>query len=99
MNAWNELAEKLFSAQQARKHFEDIEHELKLKLRELSYDKTTTSDLFIFEKITRPGNVDYSKITELSGVNLDLYRKKSIEMWKLTKKTELPNFEALKELQ
>lgn len=34
------------------------------------------------QKIIRQGNVDYSKISELNGINLDVYRKPPIITWR-----------------
>jgi putative phage-type endonuclease len=57
--------------------------------QELIEDTCSTSrskigDLKI-QKVIRNGNIDYSKIEELKGVNLEPYRKDPIISWRITK--------------
>ena len=65
---------------------EEWRDKLKAQLLELAnefHPRTKIRDLLKIQKITRKGNVDYSKVPELRGVNLDKYRKEPIESWRI----------------
>lgn len=47
--------------------------------------KNSKTNLFKITKSFRKGVIDYEKIPELQGVNLENYRKESIEVWKISK--------------
>jgi hypothetical protein len=81
---WISLAQDLYIIQQQRKELEELEKIAKKELIVLSNNKTATGGKFIFMRDERKGSVDYSKIPELQNVDLDSYRKKPSEIWKLT---------------
>lgn len=69
---------------QERKKFEARENELRESLIKKSpHARTMIGDLKV-SKIIRQGNVQYSKIPELQGLDLNPYRGKPIEMWRIS---------------
>jgi hypothetical protein len=83
---WKILAEKAFQFQELRKKYETLERGIKEKLKEESNWETQKAYGFSFEVQERKGAVDYDRIPELHIVNVELYRKPPVRMWKLTKK-------------
>lgn len=82
---WLVIAEKLHEAHQMKAYFTAVVLELGKKLKELSEDKSSKCGDFVFTRSLSRGGVDYGSIPQLSGVDLDAYRKESFERWKLTK--------------
>ena len=82
---WISIALKLHEAQQMKKHFASIESELRANLEELSEDESSKGGDFVFTRFMSKGAVQYKEIPELSGVDLDSYRKPGYTKWKLTK--------------
>lgn len=82
---WATVAQELSNAQQAKKHFSILETNLKEKLQELSEDISSKGGDFVFTRFMSKGAVDYKAIPQLSGVDLDSYRKEGFSRWKLTK--------------
>lgn len=82
---FDSLAGELYSHQQQRKHFEALEKKLAEQLRELCNNQSHTTISFAYVYETRKGNIDYSLIPELKGIELDDYRKHDIKIWKLSK--------------
>lgn len=80
---WIEVAEECRRIQALRKGLEEQENELFCRLKELSEGMSSKGGGFIFTKIMRKGGVDYSKIINLEGMDLDPYRKEQVESWKL----------------
>lgn len=56
----------------------------KEKLQYISDGRNIKGSRIKFSKVTRAGNVDYSQIPELEGVNLDDYRKDAIVSYRIT---------------
>lgn len=89
---WNEMAETAFYLKQERlalkKQYEEIERKEKSLIKELT-DKSekwnAKSENFRLTLSMRRGNVQYKNIPELKDVNLDSYRAKPIEIWKVDK--------------
>ena len=79
--AWRELAEELGALLEQKEALEAREVEIKQALRDLSEGKNSKGFGVAFYKTTRKGNVDYAKIPELEGVNLEQYRKDPSEVW------------------
>lgn len=52
-------------------------------LKNLTHSKNLVGRLKI-SKVNRKGSIDYSKISVLKGMDLDVYRKKPIETWMIT---------------
>ena len=81
---WSETAENLYMIQQARKRLEDQEAELAKRLKALSDNVSSADDRFAYTCNTRKGSVDYDKIPQLFGVDLEHYRKATSLTWKLS---------------
>lgn len=82
--SWIELAENYRLAYQELKEAEKLEKELKEKLIELAAQQSSMGSGIKLSKIAKKGTIDYSLIPELKEVNLEPYRKKTIEYWKIT---------------
>lgn len=67
-------------AQSAAKSAQDKADAIKKDLLKLCTANTKGNGLIIYRS-ERKGSVDYSKVPELQGVNLDQYRKKSTALW------------------
>lgn len=78
---WNELVSEYFMISQMIKK----QNELKDLLIEMSEGKNCIGGGAKLQKIIRKGNIDYSAIPELKGVDLEKYRKEPIECIKITK--------------
>lgn len=63
------------------KEYEKKEADLKLKLIQLSNGASCKGYGVRVGKVVRRGNVDYSSIKELEGVDLSNYRKRNVEYW------------------
>lgn len=79
--AWKELAEELNYVMQQKEALETREGELKQMLKDISEGKNSKGFGVAFYKTLRKGNVDYAKIPELEGINLEKYRKEPFEVW------------------
>lgn len=82
---WSIKAEELHKLQQIMKSMDMLQDRLVEELKELSHGESSTDGSFLYAKIMRKGSIDYSMIEELHGVDLEVYRKKSVESWKLSK--------------
>ena len=58
---------------------------IKKNLQELANGKSCIGGGIRFARQTRKGNVDYSAIKELEGVNLELYRKPATTYYRIGK--------------
>lgn len=65
------------------KYLENLEIELKDYFKSNDIKYTNYNGVF-FELIERKGTIDYSKIPELQGVDLEKYRKKPTEYYKIS---------------
>jgi len=81
---WLDIADQYKIAYQELEMAEKREHELKQKLIHLAGSQNSMGSGIKLSKVPRRGAVEYSKIPNLNGVNLDEYRKSPIEYWKLT---------------
>ena len=50
----------------------------------INHAKTQVGELLTIKKITQKGSVEYKKIPQLQGVDLDDFRKKASSYWKIT---------------
>jgi len=82
---WSIKAEELYRLQCIIKTHTELAKPLIDDLRELSQYESSTDGSFLYSKILRKGSVDYTKVPELEGVDLESYRKSEVESWKLTK--------------
>lgn len=86
---WELHASNWKNLMQAKKQLEKEEEELRRQLIFLSGESNTKGTGISLCQIQRKGNVDYSKIPELKGVNLEQYRKESINSWRITSSDSL----------
>ena len=82
---WQQVAHQLWSIKEQLKMLEEQEAVLAAELRQLSDNKTTSYGSFAYIATGRKGNVDYSLIPVLQGLDLEPYRKKETVVWKLEK--------------
>ncbi len=88
VSQWLITAQLLYQIQQELKRIEKQEKELREQLKALSENKTKHEGEYVFMKEIRLGSVDYTAIDILREVNLDLFRKPSVEAWKLIRVAE-----------
>lgn len=81
---WSECAMRWKSVTNSIKELEKSEEDLRKQLIFLSGESNTKGGGISLYQIQRKGNVDYAKIPQLKGVDLDLYRKGSINSWRIT---------------
>lgn len=60
------------------------EEDIKKELIKMANGHSTCGAGVKLQKIIRKGSVDYNKIPELKGIDLDKYRKESFQMWRLS---------------
>jgi len=80
---WIDLADKLHEIKQMLKFYKAEESKHLSKLKALSNNKDSIGGKFVFTMKERPGSVNYNEIPELTGVNLDDYRKTPVPCWNL----------------
>ena len=86
---WLKKATELMKVKQLIKEYEKIESQLMSELKLLSDNTPSRSGNFVLDCIMRKGSVEYTRIPELKGIDLELYRKEPVETWTLTMKIEL----------
>lgn len=79
---WLDAHEKTFAA----KENEEI---IRQSLIEMCGGQSSICDGVQIRKIIEKGRVDYSQIPELRNVNINEYRKKSFEKWRINKKNSM----------
>jgi hypothetical protein len=82
-SAWIEVARKATQWRSARMEAEKQEKMYSDMLKQLSHGKCSKGGNFVYDYSMRKGNVDYSAIPELKSVDLEMYRKEAVEVWKL----------------
>lgn len=81
---WNALAGNYRNAYQELKRAEQLEQSLRQELIALAGSQSSQGAGIKLSKVPRKGAIDYSAIPELTGLDLEPYRKKSIEYWKVS---------------
>lgn len=81
---WQQCASRWKSLTNSIKELEKEEEELKKQLVFLSGESNTKGAGISLCQITRKGNIDYARIPELIGVDLEMYRKPSITSWRIS---------------
>lgn len=81
---WEQCASQWRSVNENIKELERQEEELRKQLIFLSGESNTKGGGISLCQVIRKGNVEYAKIPELKGMNLDQYRKDSISSWRIT---------------
>jgi putative phage-type endonuclease len=80
---WKKLAKEALRVKQEKETLEEKYAEVVENLKYLSQGRSARGHGIILQKQVCLGSVDYSKVPELFGVNLEQYRKKSFEKWPL----------------
>lgn len=80
---WITIAEQAYKVSLLRKQCELKEKELYEELKKLSKQESSLGGGYMFSKIERKGNIDYSSIPALKKIDLEKYRKDPVIMWKL----------------
>lgn len=80
---WHKHASYLLEIKNKRKILEKEEKDAEKSLRLMSEGKSSFFGDLRYTCGVRKGYVDYSKIPQLEGVNLDVYRKTSSSVWTL----------------
>lgn len=81
---WEQCASNWISVSSQIKDLEKEEEELRKQLIFLSGESNTKGAGISLCQVNRKGNVDYSKIPELKGIDLDKYRKQASNSWRIT---------------
>lgn len=81
---WKALAENYRIAYQALKNAEQLEQNLKQQLIASSGGLSSMGEGIKLSKVLRKGQIEYSKIPELTGLDLEPYRKNNTEYWKVS---------------
>jgi len=80
---WNDLAEQYKYLLHTSKEIDKQLEQCKINLIQESQERSTMGSGIKVCKMNRKGNVDYSKITEISHLDLDKYRKPSSTSWRI----------------
>lgn len=80
---WKETATRWLEIQAQKKNLETQEEELREMLISMSGDYNTMGFGVKVSKVVRKGNIEYSKIPELTGLDLEKHRKKPTTYWKI----------------
>lgn len=83
-SCWIDTAEELNIVNYHMKQLEDKASNLRSKLIFLSDGRNTKGGGITLTQAERKGNIDYSKIPELKGLDLEKYRKSSSTYWRIT---------------
>lgn len=78
VSTWKEVNEKL-------KDIKEQEKKVRASIIGMCHNQRSKGGGVQVLKIVEKGRIDYSLIPELKNVNLNVYRKPSIEKWKITK--------------
>lgn len=81
---WSDCASRWKYLNEKIKMLQKEEEEVREKLIELAGESNTKGEGIQLSQVTRKGNVDYTRIPELIGINLDVYRKPDSFFWKLS---------------
>lgn len=81
---WEQCASRWRSVTNSIKELEKEEEELRKQLVFLSGESNTKGAGISLCQVVRKGNVDYSKIPQLKGLDLDIYRKSASSSWRIT---------------
>ena len=83
---WQHTASKLWEIEERVREDSKLAKAMKDKLKMLSDGLNSRCGELMFTCSTRKGLVDYGRIPELSGVDLDKYRKSPVLAWSLKKR-------------
>lgn len=80
---WKRLVKQYQNARYALNQAEKDERDARDALIALANEKNTEGCGIKLLKITRKGNIDYSLIPELMGIDIEIYRKKDSVCWRI----------------
>lgn len=80
---WGTKAKELYRVRQLRLQYEKTEKGLTKQFKILNGSQNSYANGFKFVMSSRPGVIKYKDIPELKHIDLDMYRDKPIELWKL----------------
>jgi putative phage-type endonuclease len=81
---WKQFSSQWISINCQIKELQKQEEEIRNQLIFLSGKSNCKGNGISLCQVQRKGNVDYSKIPELKGIDLEKYRKDSINSWRIT---------------
>lgn len=81
---WQGLAFQWITLKRQKEHFENLEQETREKLIAMCSSNRCRGAGLKAQKVMQKGSVDYSKIPELAGIDLDQYRKPNKTLWRFT---------------
>ncbi len=81
---WVECSKRWKIITRSIKELQEEEEELRKQLIFLSSENNVKGNGISLCKVSRKGNVDYSKIPELKNIDLEKYRKESSSSWRIT---------------
>lgn len=84
-DVWGEAASEWMKIQKKIHLLESVEKKLRDTLVSMSGGKNSRGGGVRVAKSIRKGTIDYTKIPELEEVDLDVYRKEPIEVWRIIK--------------
>ena len=82
--SWIHASNQYLLARQRRKKYEEEEEFWKQELIDLSGRSNAMGNGIKLSKVVKMGRIDYDKIPEIAGINLEQYRGKNIEYWKVS---------------
>ena len=82
---WDTYASQWITLNTQLKELEKREQELRERLISMSRNQNCKGKGVKVAKILKKGNIDYSKIAVLQGMDLEVYRKEPVEYWKISK--------------
>lgn len=82
---WLVINEQLSQLEKQVSQLEKQEKEMRESLLAMCQGENCIGHGISVAKSMRKGNIDYSAIQELKNIDLEQYRKESIELWKITK--------------
>ncbi len=81
---WKQCALRWIDITSQIKELEESEAEYRKQLIFLSGESNTKGGGISLCQVPRKGNIDYAKVPELKGIDLDKYRKESTTNWRIT---------------
>ena len=88
-NTWIEKAKELYNLKVKIRRLEEQACDLMNELVELSSHQEKEVSGFELKQLVRPGSIEYKVIPQLTGIDLNRYRKSSVIYWKLNYKGEV----------
>ncbi len=81
---WMMLCNEWRSVQKYKKEILEREEQIRKEIIESCQDQNCSGSGIKVKKVLKKGSIDYSKIFELSNVDLEQYRKESTTYWKIS---------------